>query len=77
MFDDMKQHIHDWKDEEEIGAYLTALLNKEAFDHAGLIYGMAMLYILCLTHVQNCSVPLWNVFPKKRDAKMNLLSILL
>ncbi|WP_075719899.1 citrate/2-methylcitrate synthase [Roseburia sp. 499] len=40
MFDDMKQHIHDWKDEEEIGAYLTALLNKEAFDHAGLIYGM-------------------------------------
>lgn len=40
MFDDMKQHIHDWKDEEAIGAYLTALLNKEAFDHAGLIYGM-------------------------------------
>ncbi len=40
MFDDMKQHIHDWNDEEEIGAYLTALLHKEAFDHAGLIYGM-------------------------------------
>lgn len=40
MFDDMKQHVHDWKDEEAIGAYLTALLHKEAFDHAGLIYGM-------------------------------------
>lgn len=40
MFDDMKQHIHDWNDEDEIGAYLTALLHKEAFDHAGLIYGM-------------------------------------
>lgn len=40
MFADMKQHIHDWKDEEAIGAYLTALLHKEAFDHAGLIYGM-------------------------------------
>ncbi len=40
MFDDMKQHIHDWNDEEEISAYLTALLHKEAFDHAGLIYGM-------------------------------------
>ena len=40
MFDDMKQHIHDWKDEDEISAYLTALLHKEAFDHAGLIYGM-------------------------------------
>lgn len=40
MFADMKQHIHDWNDEDEIGAYLTALLHKEAFDHAGLIYGM-------------------------------------
>ena len=40
MFDDMKQHIHDWNDEEEISAYLTALLHKEAFDHAGLIYGL-------------------------------------
>ena len=27
-------------DEEEISRYLTALLHKEAFDHAGLIYGM-------------------------------------
>ena len=33
-------HLHDWKDEEEISAYLTALLHKEAFDKAGLIYGM-------------------------------------
>ena len=32
--------LHDWKDEEEISAYLTALLHKEAFDKAGLIYGM-------------------------------------
>lgn len=40
MFEDMKQQLHDWSDEEEISQYLTALLNKEAFDHAGLIYGM-------------------------------------
>lgn len=40
MFEDMKGKIKDWKDEEEIGRYLAALLNKEAFDHAGLIYGM-------------------------------------
>lgn len=40
MFDDMKKYITDWNDEEEIGAYLTSLLNKEAFDRAGLIYGM-------------------------------------
>lgn len=36
----MKKHLHDWTDEAEVEAYLRALLNKEAFDHAGLIYGM-------------------------------------
>lgn len=40
MFDDMKQNIKDWTDKEEVGTYLKALLNKEAFDKAGLIYGM-------------------------------------
>ena len=36
----MKQNIKDWTDEEEIKAYLRKLLHKEAFDRAGLIYGM-------------------------------------
>ncbi|HIT67336.1 MAG TPA: citrate/2-methylcitrate synthase [Candidatus Merdisoma merdipullorum] len=40
MFEDMKQHVKDWTDKEEVGAYLRALLHKEAFDFAGLIYGM-------------------------------------
>lgn len=40
MFDDLKEHVKDWADEEEIGAYLRSLLHKEAFDRAGLIYGM-------------------------------------
>lgn len=40
MFDDMKNTIKDWKDEEEISNYLTSLLRKEGFDHSGLIYGM-------------------------------------
>ena len=40
MFEDMKLAIHDWEDEEEIKNYLRALLHGEAFDHAGLIYGM-------------------------------------
>lgn len=40
MFDDMMEKVKDWTDEEEVGRYLTALLNKEAFDKAGLIYGM-------------------------------------
>ncbi len=40
MFEDMKQAVKDWSDEEEVENYLRALLHKEAFDHEGLIYGM-------------------------------------
>ncbi len=40
MFDDIKKNIKDWTDEDEIKAYLMKLLNKEAFDKSGLIYGM-------------------------------------
>ena len=40
MFEDMKEKVKDWKDEDEVGSYLRALLHKEAFDYAGLIYGM-------------------------------------
>lgn len=40
MFSDMKANLKDWTDEEEIERYLKALLHKEAFDRAGLIYGM-------------------------------------
>ena len=40
MFDDLKEVVKDWKDEEELSAYLRRLLHKEAFDKAGLIYGM-------------------------------------
>ena len=40
MFDEMKEEVKDWEDEDEITAYLLRLLNKEAFDHSGLIYGM-------------------------------------
>ena len=40
MFEDMKKTIKDWNNEKEVGDYLRALLNRDAFDHAGLIYGM-------------------------------------
>lgn len=40
MFEDLKKNVKDWEDEDEIKNYLNALLNKEAFDRAGLIYGM-------------------------------------
>lgn len=40
MFDEIKTHVHDWKDDEEICAYLEKILRKEAGDGSGLIYGM-------------------------------------
>ena len=40
MFEDMKSKVKDWKDEDEVRAYLTKLLDKQAFDQKGLIYGM-------------------------------------
>ena len=40
MFEDIKKNISNWEDREEITAYLRKILNKEAFDKAGLIYGI-------------------------------------
>ncbi|MCL2142108.1 MAG: citrate/2-methylcitrate synthase [Methanimicrococcus sp.] len=40
MFDDMKKNVTDWTSEEEVSNYLHALLDKKAFDNAGLIYGI-------------------------------------
>ena len=40
MFEDLKGHVRNYEDEDEIKAYLNAILDKEAFDHKGLIYGM-------------------------------------
>ena len=40
MFDDMKKKVKDWENEDEVSQYLSDLLNKKAFDNAGLIYGI-------------------------------------
>ena len=40
MFDEMKKEVKDWEDEEAIQNYLIRLLNREAFDRSGLIYGL-------------------------------------
>ncbi len=40
MFQDIKANVKNWDDDEEIKNYLLKLLNKEAFDKSGLIYGM-------------------------------------
>lgn len=40
MIQDLKAHVSDITDEDEVRAYLHKLVRREAFDHRGLIYGM-------------------------------------
>lgn len=40
MFEDMMANVKDWTDQDEVKQYLKDLLHKNAFDNAGLIYGM-------------------------------------
>jgi citrate synthase len=40
MFNHLKENIANWKDVKEIDAYFTRMLNKEAYNKTGLIYGI-------------------------------------
>ena len=40
MMHDLEENVSDWTDEDAVRAYLQKILNKEAFDKKGLIYGM-------------------------------------
>ncbi len=40
MFEDIKTHVLDWNDENAIREYLTKIVDKQAFDNTGLIYGL-------------------------------------
>ncbi|MBE6050135.1 MAG: citrate/2-methylcitrate synthase [Clostridium sp.] len=57
MFEDMKENIADWTDEDQVKAYLRGLLHREVFDKAGLIYGMGHA-------VYSLSDPRANIFKK-------------
>ena len=40
MMSDIKAHVPDWRSREQVADYLTRILDKEAFDGSGLIYGL-------------------------------------
>ncbi|HOJ09575.1 MAG TPA: citrate/2-methylcitrate synthase [Clostridiales bacterium] len=40
MMENIKDNIKDWEDDDELTAYLEKIMNKDAFDKSGLIYGM-------------------------------------
>lgn len=39
MMDEIKANVKNWGDEEEVSAYIRKIINKEAFDKTGLVYG--------------------------------------
>lgn len=40
MIKDIKEHVSDWEDKDELKDYLAKILSGQAFDKKGLIYGM-------------------------------------
>ena len=40
MMQDIKEHVSDYSDKDEIASYLAKIIEKDAFDRQGLIYGM-------------------------------------
>jgi citrate synthase len=40
MFEDIKENVRDWNDENEVEHYIAKIINKEAFDRSGLVYGI-------------------------------------
>lgn len=40
MIDDIAAHVENWDSDDEVAAYLTRILNREAYDKTGLIYGL-------------------------------------
>ena len=40
MMEDLMEHVGDWKDEDEVAAYLEKILRGKSNDHSGLLYGI-------------------------------------
>ncbi len=40
MMTNIKENVKDWKDQDEVSNYVIKILNKEAHDKTGLVYGM-------------------------------------
>ena len=57
MMEDIQKNVSDKNDDDELKAYLNKILNKEAFDKSGLIYGMGHA-------VYSLSDPRANIFKK-------------
>ncbi len=37
---DIREHVNDYYDRDEVAAYIEKIVNKETFDRTGIVYGM-------------------------------------
>ena len=52
MFENIEENVTNWgRRKTKLRTYLTKILDREAFDGTGLIYGMGLLFIPCPIHV--------------------------
>lgn len=73
MIQDIKDHVPDWEDKEAVENYLAKILDKEAFDHKGLIYGMDTPYTLFLIREKSAEIYVQKLAKEKgRDKDMAL-----
>ncbi len=68
MFEDMKKSVKDWTDDDEIAAYLNRILEKQAFDNQGLIYGIGH----AIYSVSDPRAVMFKSFVKKLSAEKGL-----
>ncbi len=74
MFANIMENCQNWDDEEEVCNYLNKILDKEAFDKAGLIYGMGhAVYTLSDPRAVILKKGMQKICLKKKVCKKNLL----
>ena len=55
MHEDIRAHVSNWENEDELASYLEKIARKQAFDESGLIYGMGhAVYTLSDPRAQLC-----------------------
>ena len=69
MFDNMKETVNDWNDDDEVKNYLKGILDKRLFDQSGLIYGIGH----AVYAISDPRAKLLKSFTKKLAEEKNLM----
>ncbi len=78
MFNHLKENINDWEDREEIVSYLKKILNKEAYNRSGKIYGIGhAVYTISDPRAELLKIMARDLAKEKdREKEFNFLTLL-